>query len=211
MATSILLLPALPGSYVDGSSAPNQSEENLLSTGLEAVSWAVWKFPVSQATSDIELIGALNSVLKGPAHSWWVATRSTTTYWDDFKKAFFEAFLLTDYEAEIEEQLRTMVQAPTQCLRDYSYDYRALCLKWRPDMPEDEVMRLILSTCDPRLASGMLTHVVKVKVLYWSNTAYSEIWSLQAFPEKQWAAKVQCLETNPRFWASTLVKGTDWR
>lgn len=42
-----------------------------------------------------------------------------------FKKCFLEAFLPTDYQSEIDEQIKTNVQAPTQCLRDFAYDHRA--------------------------------------------------------------------------------------
>lgn len=61
-------------------------------------------------------------MLQGPARSWWVAACSKIKNWDMFKQA-------TDYESEIEEQLCAMFQTPTQCLRDFAYDYRALCLK----------------------------------------------------------------------------------
>uniref|UniRef100_A0A672I2T7 Retrotransposon gag domain-containing protein n=1 Tax=Salarias fasciatus TaxID=181472 RepID=A0A672I2T7_SALFA len=133
---------------------------------------------------DAELMGTLNAVLKGPARSWWLATRSKINTWVQFKKAFLEAFLPSDYQAEIEEQLRAHVQAPQQCLRDFAYDHRALCLKWRPDMGEGEIVHRILSACNPRLASGLrgtvstVEQLVKVGSLIerdWSNTR--DYWS----------------------------------
>lgn len=45
-------------------------------------------------------------------------------------------------EAEIEEQLQSSIRVPSQCLHDFAYNHRALCLKWRPDMTEDEMVRL---------------------------------------------------------------------
>ncbi len=57
----------------------------------------------------MELLGTLNAVLKGPAQSWWLATRSKIQNWATFKKDFVEAFLPTDYQAEIEEQLRSNI------------------------------------------------------------------------------------------------------
>lgn len=51
-------------------------------------------------------------------------------------------------------RISSQVQSPTQCIQDFAYDHRALCLRWRPDMVEDEIVRRILSACNPRLASG---------------------------------------------------------
>ena len=85
--------------------------------------------------SGIEFTGTLNAVLKRPVRSWWQAARNKITNWDKFKAAFLEAFLPSDYPSEIEKQLRASVQAPTQCLRDFAYEHRALFLKWRLEMP----------------------------------------------------------------------------
>ena len=148
--------------------------------------------------SDVELVGTLNAVLKGPARSWWSAARGKISNWAKFKSAFLEAFLPTDYQSEIEEQLRANVQAPTQCLRDFAYDHRALCLKWRPEMSEEEMVRRILRACNPRLASGLrgivttVDQVVKVGSLIekdWSNS--KDYWSRtqQGAPSERSAKK----------------------
>ncbi|KAK7895603.1 hypothetical protein WMY93_020928 [Mugilogobius chulae] len=148
--------------------------------------------------NDAELMGTLNTVLKGPARSWWLAARNNINNWAEFKQAFLEAFLPMDYQSEIEEQLRTNVQAPSQCLRDFAYDHRALCLKWRPDMKEGEIVHRILSACNPRLASGLRGTVTTVEQLVkvgsliekdWSNT--KDYWSRvqQSHPPKRGGKK----------------------
>lgn len=125
----------------------------------------------------MELIGTLNAVLKGPDWSWWLAARNKISDWAQFKKSILEAFLLSDYQAEIEEQIRNNVQAPHQCLRDFAYDHRALCLKWRPDMKEGEIVHRILSACNPRLASGMRGTVSTVEQLVKVGSLIEKDWS----------------------------------
>ncbi|KAL6485997.1 hypothetical protein MHYP_G00053890 [Metynnis hypsauchen] len=127
--------------------------------------------------SDQELLGTLNAVLQGPAWSWWQATKGKIKNWPMFKTAFLEAFLSEDYTAEIEEQLHAMVQAPNQRLRDFTYDYRALWLKWRPEMPEEEMVRRILNACNPRLASGLRGIVSTVDQLVKTGSMIEKDWA----------------------------------
>lgn len=100
-------------------------------------------------------MATLSSVLKGPAKSWWTAEKATIRTWGDFKPAFLKAFLASDFQFEIEERLRNRIQAPAESIRDFAYDYRALCLKWKPEMGESLIVQRILNNANPKVAAGM--------------------------------------------------------
>lgn len=53
-----------------------------------------------------------------------MATRQNIKNWREIKAAFIKVILQSDYQSEIEEQLHVAVKTPSQCLKDFSYDYR---------------------------------------------------------------------------------------
>uniref|UniRef100_A0AAV2JWX9 Uncharacterized protein n=1 Tax=Knipowitschia caucasica TaxID=637954 RepID=A0AAV2JWX9_KNICA len=115
--------------------------------------------------------------------------------------------------AEVEEKLRELVQQPDQRLRDFAYDYKALCLKWKPDMPEEEIVRRILNNTNPKVAGCLrgtvhtVTDLVKVGSMvekdcgsakgYWQKVHASTEGTGKRALEKRGGNKFNAVVTQP--------------
>ncbi len=80
----------------------------------------------------------------------------------DFQEKFRAAFLSEDYADELAERVRTKVQGEGESIHDFAYMYRSLCRRWKPDIQEDEVLKLIFRNISPRMASQLRGRVTTV-------------------------------------------------
>ncbi|XP_057205890.1 uncharacterized protein LOC130564036 [Triplophysa rosa] len=103
--------------------------------------------------TDDEILASLSAVLKGTAKDWWMAERRSVTKWKQFKERFLHSFLSKDYREVVARKLMERKQGAKESFRDFAFQYRALCLRWKKDMSEKEMIQSILRNCNPRLAS----------------------------------------------------------
>ncbi|MGH0115923.1 UNVERIFIED_CONTAM: hypothetical protein FKN15_054279 [Acipenser sinensis] len=61
----------------------------------------------------------------------WTVERCNISSWEQFKTTFLEAFLPSDFQTKVEQHLRSKMQAAGESLRDFVYNYRALCVRWK--------------------------------------------------------------------------------
>lgn len=134
-----------------------------------------------------------------------------------------------DYEDETARRLIERKQGAQESIRDFAFHYRALCLRWKRDMPEREILQAILRNCNPRLASLLRGSVQNVAELvrigtqierdfgearrYWSNVN-TESQKKKVLPNKDSGPKpsfvntrvVQCVQqlVQPPFKMITL-------
>lgn len=115
--------------------------------------------------TDEELMATMGNVLHGTARDWWDVARHTVTKWSEFETQFVTAFLAEDYQEELENRVRDRVQGEKESLRDFVYSYHALCRKWKADIGEPEVLKLILKNINPQMASQLRGRVNTVATL----------------------------------------------
>ena len=105
--------------------------------------------------TNTELMATLRNVLHGTSRDWWDVARGEVHTWSEFKQRFRSAFLSEDYEDELAERVRTRVQRETESIRDFAYMYQSLCKRWKAEISESEIIKLILKNINPQLASQL--------------------------------------------------------
>ncbi|KAI3353499.1 hypothetical protein L3Q82_020019, partial [Scortum barcoo] len=58
-------------------------------------------------------------------------------------------------EDELAERVRNRVQGEGESVRDFAYMYQSLCKRWKPNIQEDEIIKLILKNINPQIASQL--------------------------------------------------------
>lgn len=125
---------------------------------------------------DKELLASLAVVLKGTAKDWWRAEMKNISTWNSFKEKFLFAFLNEDFKEVALQRLICRRQQSKESIRDFAYQYRALCIRSKPDMSEIEVVNAILRNCNPRLASLLRSSAKTVDELVRLGTQIEKDW-----------------------------------
>ncbi|RXN38374.1 GTPase IMAP family member 8-like protein [Labeo rohita] len=115
--------------------------------------------------TDADILTTFRTVLHGTARDWWEVRHSSISTWSGFEAAFLSAFLSEDYEDELAEWVRTKIQGEKETIRDFAFSYRALCKRWKADLTEGEIVKMILTNIKPYLASQLRSRVNTVEEL----------------------------------------------
>ncbi|KAL0148878.1 hypothetical protein M9458_055887 [Cirrhinus mrigala] len=126
--------------------------------------------------SNKELLASLSVALKGTAKDWWSAERKNIDAWKAFKEKFLFAFLNEDFKEVAAQRLVSRRQQNKESIRDFAYHYRALCMRNKPDMTEEEIVHAILRNCNPRLASLLRSSAKTVDELVCLGTQIEKDW-----------------------------------
>lgn len=85
--------------------------------------------------------------------------------WAEFQTSFLSAFLSEDYVDELAERIRNRVQGENESIRDFAYMYHSLCRRWKPEITDEEVIKLLLKNINPSIASELRRRVSTVDEL----------------------------------------------
>ncbi|XP_073731162.1 retrovirus-related Pol polyprotein from transposon opus [Misgurnus anguillicaudatus] len=125
---------------------------------------------------DEELLASLAVSLKGTAKSWWRAEKPSIRDWSSFKEKFLFSFLNEDHKEVAAQKLANYHQGVNENIRDFAFNYRALCLKNNSQMTELEIVQATLRNCNPRLASLLRGTVKTVDDLVRLGTQIEKDW-----------------------------------
>ncbi|KAI4877208.1 hypothetical protein NFI96_028664, partial [Prochilodus magdalenae] len=82
-------------------------------------------------------------------------------------------------------------EGKSESIRDFAFQYRALCLRWKKDITEKELLQAVLRNCNPRLASllrgtvSTIDELVRVGSLIERDLAEAKsYWERASQPEK---------------------------
>ncbi len=115
--------------------------------------------------AEADLLATFRTVLYGTARDWWEVARTSVFTWTEFKAVFLSAFLTEDYEDELAKRVRTRTQGENEPIRDFAFCYRALCKRWKSNLTESEIVKMILKNIKPHLASKLRSRVFTVEEL----------------------------------------------
>ncbi|XP_031659398.1 uncharacterized protein LOC109869615 [Oncorhynchus kisutch] len=122
--------------------------------------------------TDLEVLATLRSVLHGTARDWWEIAHEHVLTWEEFQKIF----LSEDYGDELAERVRNRVQGEAEPIRDFAFSYRVLCRRWKADITEQEMVKLLLKNMVPRLARQLRERVQNVDDLVRLGTQFEKDW-----------------------------------
>lgn len=97
--------------------------------------------------NDSMQLAALTSVLKRTAKDWWQAEKINVHGWRQFKELFLCSTFSEDYDMTARKLLERK-QGVRESIRDFAFPCRVLCLRWKREMSEKDIVQAILRNCN---------------------------------------------------------------
>lgn len=68
-----------------------------------------------------------------------------------------------------EQRMREHMQRPEESIQDFTFQYKALCLRGKPHMTEQEIVQATLCNCNPQINSILQSMVTSIRELVCGN------------------------------------------